>query len=225
MEVLAVWQAVFANFPPEEDLVLDMLRIIIVDDHAMVRDVLCHVIEMNDAYKLVGSAATGTEALVLLESGDVDIAIIDFAMPDMTGIEVIQQGRAFNIPTKYLLLTGSQMNETERQNIATVSEGFLHKEAGRDALLDTLESVAQADSLGEVKQSDDQCGVMKAGDLTARERGILREIARGHPVATIAKTLKISVNTVRKHREHILSKFSLHSTPQLVRAAMQIGMY
>ena len=203
----------------------DTLGIIIIDDHAMVRDALCGVIEMSDGFELLGSAANGSKALDLLLSGETDIAVVDFALPDMTGIDVIRKAREAGVKTRYLLLTGSHMDTDERENIATIAEGFLHKEAGGDALLEALTSIAQGPKLRAGTAETQSGGVMNAGELTDRERGVLREIARGHSVDLIATNLGISISTVRKHRENIMAKLALNSTAQLVRAAMQIGQF
>lgn len=200
-------------------------RIIIIDDHAMVRDALCGVIEMSNGFELIGSAANGSKALELLRSGEADIAVVDFALPDMTGIDVIRRAREAGLNTRYLLLTGSHMDPDERENIATVAEGFLHKEAGGDALLEALTAIADGPALPTGSAETDSGGVMNAGELTDRERGVLREIARGHSVDNIAINLGISISTVRKHRENIMGKLTLNSTAQLVRAAMQIGQF
>ncbi|MBV1928672.1 MAG: response regulator transcription factor [Gammaproteobacteria bacterium] len=191
----------------------------------MVRDALCGVIEMSDGFELLGSAANGSKALKLLLSKETDIAIVDFALPDMTGIDVIRKARESGLNTRYLLLTGSHMDPDERGNIATVAEGFLHKEAGGDALLEALTAIANGPALQTASAETETGGVMNAGELTNRERGVLREIARGHSVDVIATNLGISVSTVRKHRENIMAKLELNSTAQLVRAAMQIGQF
>ncbi len=201
-------------------------RVVVIDDHAIVRDAVSTVIEMSDAFELVGTASTGTEAIKLLCETEADVAVIDFAMPDMTGVEVINKLRAMGTKTRFLLLTGSHMDDEERERLSRCAEGFLHKESGRNTLLQAIGKVAAAACLQPSPNDGlDMSGVLGTGDLTGRERGILREIARGHSVEQIATDLGISAATVRKHRENIMSKLELNSTSQLVRAAMQIGQY
>ena len=203
------------------------IRVVVVDDHAIVREAVGGTIDMQDGYELVGTAEDGLSAIALLVSLAPDIAVVDFALPDMTGLEVIERVRGEGLETRFLLLTGSHMDERERAALAAVAEGFLHKESGRESLLEAIEAVANAGPRRPVAPVDDdeEGGVLRAGTLTARERDVLREIARGHSVDTIAENLEVRVSTVRKHRENIMAKLGLNSTAQLVRAAMQIGQY
>ena len=157
-----------------------------------------------------------------------DTAIVDFALPDMTGLELIELARSLSPDTRYLILTGSPMDEAERARLAECVEGFMHKEAGREALLAAIETTAAAKPLEPARRETDGVetgGLLSAGALTKRERAVLREIARGHPVDAITDGLGISVATVRKHRENTMMKLKLNSTAPLVRAAMQIGQF
>jgi DNA-binding NarL/FixJ family response regulator len=204
------------------------VTVAIIDDHAIVREAIGATIDMQDKYTLVGSAEDGEAAVALLLSERPDVAVVDFALPDMTGLEVIGRVRSEGLDTRFLLLTGSHMDDQERAALAAVVEGFLHKEAGRDNLLAALAGVASSavrkPAAGEADGAPEG-GVLKAGLLTVRERDVLREIARGHSVDTIAANLDVAVSTVRKHRENIMAKLELNSTAQLVRTAMQIGQY
>ena len=204
-------------------------RVVVIDDHAIVREAVGGTIAMQAGYELAGSAEDGEGAIALLLDQQPDIAIVDFALPDMTGLEVIERVREAGSDTRFLLLTGSHMDERERAALAAVADGFMHKEAGRDSLLAAIDAVAEAPVrrplTRQPETDDEEGGVLKAGSLTVRERDVLREIARGHSVDTIAENLAVRVSTVRKHRENIMAKLGLNSTAQLVRAAMQIGQY
>lgn len=202
-------------------------RVVVVDDHAIVREAVGGTIDMLAGYTLAGAAEDGMSAIDLLMAEKPDIAVIDFALPDMTGLEVIERVRGEGLETRFLLLTGSHMDDRERAALAAVAEGFLHKESGRESLKEALEAVACAEPRRPAPplDEDEENGVLRAGLLTARERDVLREIARGHAVDAIADNLEVRVSTVRKHRENIMAKLGLNSTAQLVRAAMQIGQY
>lgn len=204
-----------------------IFNVAIVEDHDLVREALASAIKRDDRFSLAGQAGDGTSALSLIEEVQPDIAVVDFALPDMTGLEVITEARERSPKTRFLILTGSLMDQGERASLADLAEGFMHKETGRDALMDAILRAGNAVPLrsGKDYQTDDTAGVVNAGSLTNRERAVLREIARGHPIDQIANGLGISVATVRKHRENIMSKLRLNSTAQLVRAAMQIGQY
>ena len=201
--------------------------IVIVEDHNLVRDSLAAMVERHPQLELVGQAADGQSAISLIEKTKPDVAIVDFAMPDMTGLEVITKTRELQSVTRYLILTGSPMDDEEREHLSKLAEGFMHKETGRDALLDMIIDTANRPHLSPAKINtlDDNVGIINAGVLTKRERAVLREIARGYSVEQIADGLSISPSTVRKHRENIMRKLKLNSTAQLVRASMQIGQF
>lgn len=201
--------------------------VVIVEDHDLVRDALSAMVSRHPDLDLVGQAGDGTTALGLLETSSVDLAIVDFALPDMTGLEIITKARSIQPATRYLILTGSPMDEEERIRLAEFAEGFMYKEAGRDTLLDAIIATAKMTPLKvtETGLSEDRVGFINSGALTKRERSVLREIARGHSVDQISEALNISPSTVRKHRENIMAKLNLNSTAQLVRTAMQIGQY
>lgn len=200
-------------------------RVVVIDDHDLVRDAVTVAITRSAALELAGEASDGAGALALIERERPDVAVVDFALPDMTGLELIERSRALSPKTRHLILTGSPMDEAERRRLAERAEGFMHKEAGRDELLAAIEAAALSSRLAGAQDEDDGGGLLNAGALTKRERAVLREIARGHPVDAIADGLGISVSTVRKHRENIMQKLALNSTAQLVRAAMQIGQF
>lgn len=204
------------------------VTVAVIDDHAIVREAIGATIDMQDGYAIIGSAEDGEAAIDLLLSARPDVAVVDFALPDMTGLEVIGRVRAEGLETRFLLLTGSHMDDQERAALAGVAEGFLHKEAGRENLLKALGEVAAGglrNPAGSLRDEGLEGGVLKAGLLTVRERDVMREIARGHSVDTIASNLGVAASTVRKHRENIMAKLELNSTAQLVRTAMQIGQY
>ena len=201
--------------------------VIIIEDHDLVRDVLSAMVVRSDRLTLAGEAGDGNSALSLMEQRQADLAIVDFALPDMTGLEVIASARRVQPDTRYLILTGSPMDQQERARLAEFAEGFMHKEAGRDALLSMIIETAEKPPLGVSGPTppDTGLGLANVGALTKRERSVLREIARGNSVDQMADALGISPSTVRKHRENVMAKLKLNSTAQLVRAAMQIGQY
>lgn len=204
----------------------EVIRVLIVDDHSLVREALAQSIAMEPGIEVVGEARDGAEALHLAEALAPDLILLDFALPDQTGLEVVAALDAAGERPRVLLLTGAPMDEDERALLAGKVEGFLHKESGRDALLIALREVA-ASPAGRIgaDQHEARNGILHAGSLTRRERAVLREIAKGASLETISQILGISAGTARKHRENIMAKLGLSSTAALVRAAMQIGRY
>ena len=208
------------NSPP-------IYSVAIVEDHNLVREALVAMVERHPQLELVGQAADGQSAISLITKTKPDVAIVDFALPDLTGLQVITKARDLQSATRYLILTGSPMDDEERAHLSKYAEGFMHKETGRDDLLDMIIDTANRPHLSPAKTNtlDDNVGIINVGVLTKRERSILREIARGYSVDQISTGLGISSSTVRKHRENIMRKLKLNSTAQLVRASMQIGQF
>lgn len=203
-----------------------LVPVVVIDDHAFVREAIEAAIEAAPDLALDGSAADGAEAVALITGRRPDVAIMDFALPDMTGLDAVEAIRAAGAPTRFVLLTGAPLAPRERDAVAGRVEVFLHKESGQDALLAAVRAAAAAPMLRPPPvDATEVSGALNAGLLTLRERAVLREIARGRPVDEIAARLGVSPATVRKHRENIMSKLNLNSTAALVRAAMQIGQY
>ncbi len=208
-------------YPAELDI-----RVVVVDDHSLVREALVQSIAMEPDIEVCGEASDGLEALAICSAINPDLVILDFSLPDMTGIDVVDAMNAAGPRPRVLLLTGASLDQDERDQLAQRVEGFLHKEAGRDALVAAIRAAACEPVKARPAHGDDErTGVLNASALTPRERAILREIAKGRSVELIAQTLVLSPSTVRKHRENIMGKLGVNSTAALVRVALQIGSY
>lgn len=203
-----------------------LIQVFIVDDHSLVREALARSITLEPDIEVCGEARDGTGALEQLADLKPDLVILDFALPDMTGLEVVSAMNRAGRRPPVLLLTGAPLNEAERAEMAEVVEGFVHKEDERGTLIAAVRQAAASQVRNGTPPREDRSAVaMHAGNLTARERAVLREIAKGHSIDYIADSLSISAATARKHRENIMGKLGVNSTAALVRAAMQIGWY
>lgn len=203
-----------------------VIRVLIVEDHSLVREALVQSIALEADIAVCGEASNGEEGLALCAALSPDLILLDFSLPDMTGIDVVDALNAGGRRARVLLLTGAPMDDEERALLSRQVEGFLHKEAGRDALVAEIRTAAGARIKPRTASGDDvRTGVLNASALTPRERAVLREIAKGRSIEDIAQTLAMSPSTARKHRENIMGKLSVNSTAALVRAAMQIGSY
>lgn len=202
------------------------IRVVVVDDHSLVREALVQSIALEPDIEVCGEASNGLEALTVCAALNPDLILLDFSLPDMTGIDVVDAMNAAGSRPRVLLLTGAPLDEDERAQLAREVEGFLHKEAGRDALVAAIRAAAaEPVKARSARAEDDRSGVLNASALTPRERAVLREISKGRSVEIIAETLGMSPSTVRKHRENIMGKLCLNSTAALVRVALQIGSY
>lgn len=204
----------------------DIIRVVVIDDHSLVREALVQSLALEPDIEVCGDAGDGAEGLALCAAVKPDLAVLDFSLPGMTGVDVVEALDAAGPRPRVLLLTGAPLDEDERAEIASRVEGFLHKEEGRDALVAAIRTTAAAPRRARLHRVDAaRTGVLNASALTPRERAVLREIAKGRSVDAIAETLGMSPGTVRKHRENIMGKLGLNSTAALVRAALQIGSY
>jgi DNA-binding NarL/FixJ family response regulator len=201
-------------------------RVLVVDDHSLVREALVQIVALEPGMAVCGEAANGAAAIQLAAALQPDLVILDFALPDMTGLEVAAALAAAGQRPRVLMLTGAPLDAGERELLAGQVDGFAHKEAGRDELCELLrQTMQQAVPKDSSREPAEPSGLLGAGALTLRERAVLREIAKGQPIEAIADLLGITAGTVRKHRENIMAKLAVSSTAALVRAAMQIGRY
>lgn len=201
------------------------LRIIVVDDHELVREAVGSAISQSDQLNLIALAPDGASGQALIEAHQPDIAVIDFTLTDMTGLELIEAVRPSAPRTRFMMLTGSPLDKDEQAQLSARVEGFLNKAEGRKKLISKILETRQAPRVSQREVFEESGGLLNASMLTSRERELLHEIARGHSVHEIADKLSISVATVRKHRENIMDKLELNTTAQLVRAALQIGQF
>ena len=208
-----------------ESTLLDTLSVIVVDDHELVREAVGSAISQSDQLDLVALAPDGATGRSLIEAHQPDIAVIDFTLTDMTGLELIESVRPAAPRTRFMMLTGSPMDKDEQAQLSARVEGFLNKAKGRKTLITKILETSQAPRIPPREFFEDSGGLLNASLLTTRERELLHEIARGRSVREIADKLAISVATVRKHRENIMDKLELNTTAQLVRAALQIGQF
>jgi DNA-binding NarL/FixJ family response regulator len=208
---------------------VSVLRILLADDHEIVRRGLKDLLEAETGWRIVGEATTGREAVAKAKLLKPDVVILDLRMPELNGLEATRQIRRSLPGSEILILTMSDSEELARTVLEAGAHGYLLKsDAGRDL-------VAAVDSLGQhrpfftsaiarmVLQAFLNSGAAGApGDpLTAREREIVQLLAEGKSNKEVAAVLGISVKTAETHRANIMRKLDLHSTSDLVHYAVR----
>jgi two-component system, NarL family, response regulator NreC len=211
------------------------IRILLADDHNVLRDGLRLILERQPDFEVVAEASDGREALALVEEHNPDVAVIDVAMPALNGIEVtsriVDSGRS----TAVVILS---MYFDESYIVRALKAGaraYLLKDSVRADLIAAVHAVAQGHSYFSPKISsllqEDYFRAMtdKQKDdsfelLTAREREILQLAAEGRSNKEIANLLNLSMYTVDTHRSHILRKLNLHTVPELILYAVRKGI-
>lgn len=211
------------------------IRVLIVEDHLVVRDGLRMILGAEDGMEVVGEARDGLEAVRRTEELEPDVVLMDIALPTMNGIEATRQITRHHPGTKVLAVSMHENPEYVRQALRAGAAGFIPKRAAASELVGAIRSVDRGgmflypsvakkvveDYLDLVEQRQAQ----PVGEaLTDREREILVLIAEGHSTKEIADLLSLSEKTVQTHRENIMRKMGFKDRIELVKYAISQGL-
>jgi two-component system, NarL family, response regulator NreC len=205
-------------------------RILLADDHAVVRNGFRMILNATDDLEVVGEAANGREAVDLAIALQPDIIVMDVTMPELNGIEATRRICEAAPRTRILALSMHKDGVYVREILRAGAKGYLLKDSGEDDLLTALRAVARGEGflspgVADAVLSDYRRHVTNPMDLlTTREREVLQWIAEGKTNKEIAQALSLSVYTVEAHRGRIMEKLNLHSTGELVRFAVRNGV-
>ena len=204
-----------------------MTRILIADDHAIVRSGLRAVLEAQPTWEVVAEAADGQEAVAKAIETAPDIAIVDYSLPLFSGLEVTKQIRKRLQGTEVLIFTLYDNEHLIRQLLKAGARGYLLKsDAGRDVVAAVLAlTIHKPYFTSKVSEALLRTFAAQSGRggsrLSAREREIVQLIAEGHSNKEVGRLLDISLKTVETHRESIMHKLNLSSSAALVRYAVR----
>jgi DNA-binding NarL/FixJ family response regulator len=202
-----------------------MTKILIADDHEVVRAGLRAVLSGQPDWQVVAEAADGMEAVAQALKTAPDVAIVDYSLPILNGLEVTRQIRQRSPGTEVLIFTMHDNNSLIHDLLQAGALGYLLKSDAKRLLLTAVETVAGHKPFftGMVSETLLQSFLTNGNDspLTARERSVLQLIAEGHSNKKIASILNLSVKTVETHRRAVHSKLNIHSTAGLVRYAIR----
>lgn len=207
-------------------------RVILADDHILVRRGIKRILEENAKLEIVGEVGDGLELLNALNKIDVNMIILDVSMPNLRGIEAIPEIRRVRPEAKVLILTMHKDEEYLYQAISAGADGYLLKEDAEKELFSAIESIKNGKiyiSPGLADQSMQNWARMRRGEedsphadaLTVRQREILKMIAEGKSNKEIGDMLCISVRTVERHRANMMEKLSIRKTAELVQYALK----
>lgn len=208
---------------------MNPIRIILVDDHRIVRQGLRSILDPDPRFEVVGEAATGVEALQVLSTQQPDIVLLDLKLPDMSGIELCQRVVELHPATAVLILTAFIDRNLVNACLQAGARGYLLKDAENLRLREHLLSVAQghaaldpraADVLAEYVRKQHQPPQM----LNLREVEILRLIAQGLTTKEIGSQLHLSENTVKGYIKDMLAKLGVHNRIEAVLLAKDRGL-
>jgi two-component system response regulator NreC len=208
-----------------------VIRVLLVDDHAVVRTGLRLLLEAEDDIEVVGEAENGRRAVFEAIQSKPDIVLMDVVMPELSGIEAIKPVLEAAPEAKVLVLSMQDDPSYVREAFASGASGYVLKESADTELVDAVRQVADGGSyvhptLGArlIAAEAEERRRAEEDPLSEREREILRLLALGHTNQEIAKMLYISVRTAEAHRAHIMRKLRLSTRAELVRYALQEGL-
>jgi two-component system response regulator NreC len=211
------------------------IRILLADDHIVMRDGLRALLERQPDMAVVAEAADGRECVQLAEEQSPDVVVMDIAMPNMNGIEATRRITSSHPRCAVVILSMHQDESYILRSLKAGAKGYLLKDSVRSDLLEAIRAVAQGRSfltrkIGRMLQEDyvrqlETRGLDDTYDLlTDREREVLQLIAEGKTAKEVANVLNISPTTVETHRTHIQEKLGLHSVAELVLYAVRKGI-
>jgi two-component system, NarL family, response regulator NreC len=207
------------------------IRILIVDDHAVVRSGLRMLLDSDDGLETVAEAGTARDAIFEVRKHKPDVVLMDVVLPDKSGIETTPDVLKEAPEARVLVLSMEDDPRYVREAFAAGASGYVLKEAADSELVAALKQVAAGEryvhpALGARMAVAEAEAAARAEDdpLSDREREVLRLLALGHTNQEIAKTLFISVRTAETHRAHIMRKLRLTTRAELVRYALAQGL-
>jgi len=208
---------------------MNKIGILIVDDHAIVRDGIRALLNIDDNFEVVGEASEGKEAVEKAGELNPDVIVMDIGMAGMDGLEATRRITKRNPKAKVLVLTQHDNKEYVLSTIKAGAAGYVPKKALGSDLVSAIHTVQRGDSFlypsaaaalinGFRNKSEE---TEPYGGLTPREREILKLIAEGHTSREIADILFISIKTVMAHRTKIMEKLGLHNRTELIKYALR----
>ena len=204
------------------------MRILVADDHPIVRQGICALLKSHSGWDICGEATNGTEAIQMVSELKPDIAILDIAMPTLNGLEATRQILSDNPDQKILILTINDSEQLIREVLKAGARGYVLKsDAGRD-LIKAVQSLQQRGTFytSRVRDLLDTYFALPKNRpvLTAREKQVLKLIAEGKTAKEIAESLGCSPKTVETHRSNFMRKLNLHSVAEVVLYAIRNGI-
>ncbi len=214
---------------------MEKIRILLADDHNVLRDGMRLLLERQPGFSVVGEASDGRETLNLVQSQHPDVVVMDIAMPNMNGIEATRRIVEQHPQTGVVILSMHYDESYVIRSLKAGARAYLLKDALKAELIDAIHAVSQGKSffspkISSILQEDyvQALGRKSADDtyelLTDREREVLQLVAEGKTNKEIAGALNLSLYTVDTHRTHILQKLNLHSVPEVILYAVRKGI-
>jgi len=208
-----------------------MIRILLADDHAIVREGLKRILSTVPDFQVVGEAADGTQVMQLARETQFDLLLLDLSMPGRSGMELIRLVKAEKPRARILVLSMHQETQYAVRAIKSGASGYLTKESASAELEQALRKIAAggayvsadvAQQLALGAMPDHEAAPHET--LSQREFEVFRQLVAGASVTEIAQALHLSVKTVSTHKTHLMQKLGVHNPAELVRYAIRHGL-
>ncbi len=211
-----------------------MIRVLIAEDHHLVRQGIRALLEKAEDIKVIGEAKDGQEAVELAEQLSPDVIIMDLSMPRLNGNQATERIRAQHLPCQVVILSMYSDDTLVKQALRSGVKGYLLKQSVTEELLLAVRAACRGETFLSSAVSGSILADMLAGRnekdtepfdrLSAREQQVLKLVAEGRTNNAIAQIMNVSVKTVEKHRSSLMQKLGVHDMAGLVRIAMKHGL-
>lgn len=200
------------------------IRILIVDDHPVVRAGLTSMLRTQRDMEVLGNASSGVEALSLLDEIVPDVILIDLRMPGMSGLETMRAIRLRKNPPRMIVLTSFETDEDIYQAVGAGAQGYVLKSASQDQLLEAIRQVRAGKQYFPAHIAAQLTDRMARSELTPREHQVLQLVAKGLTNKEIGRVFGISDNTARNHVNSIIGKLEVSDRTEAATIAMRRGL-
>lgn len=207
-----------------------MIRLLVADDHQLVRDGLKQILSMVAGFKIAAEAASGDEVLALVRENDFDLALLDMSMPGLSGINLIKRLKLERPQLRILVLSMHGERQYAARAIKAGASGYLTKDTATEQLVGAIRKIAAGGvyltdaAAASLVQNSTASGQASHEQLSDREFEIFRLLAAGVRPTEIAEQLHLSVKTVSTHKTRILQKMNMSNAAELIRYALEHGL-
>jgi len=210
-----------------------MIRVFIVEDHAIVREGISNLLELSEDVEVIGAAASAEEALTALPSAKPDVLLLDMKLPKLSGVELMQRLRASAEVPPTLILTTFEDDGLLLDGLRAGAKGYLLKDVSLEQLLSAIREIAAGGSFinpavtERVLQAAGKASPAQgpSAELTERETHVLRLVAGGYSNREIATALEVSEGTVKNHVSSILAKLGVRDRTRAVLKGLETGLF
>lgn len=204
------------------------IKVMLADDHALIREGFRSLLGKNELFEIVGEAENGKELMQLITQSTPDVVLVDINMPQMSGLEVLEQTKKIRPEIKFIILTMHEEREYIKRALTAGAEGYLLKNVEKAELEKAIKTVSEGGKYFSplitniLAEYVAKPAAAPAAEISPREKEVLELVAQGFSTKQIADKLDISVRTVESHRINMLKKLEVSNTAELIRKSIEL---